>query len=67
MKENDPENGFMYKNENEEEKANKYYCFDASSISESSFISALDCLIQQAKADEQDKPCYDDCQNRVCE
>lgn len=44
----------------------KWFCFkvDANTTPEI-FTSMLDCLIHQAKADEQNKPCCDDCQNKI--
>lgn len=46
----------------------EYYCFRVDENTTSDiFTKMLDCLIHQVEADEQNKPCYDDCQNKICE
>lgn len=45
-----------------------YYCFKVDENTTSDiFTKMLDCLIHQVEADEQNKPCYDDCQDKNCE
>ena len=63
FKERDKDNRTTDKGTDEDE----YYCFrvDKNTTSES-FTKMLECLINQYEADKQNKPCYDDCQNKIC-
>ncbi len=46
----------------------EYYCFRVDeNTTQKSFTEMLYCLIQQAQADKQNKPCYDDSKNKICE
>ena len=51
----------------EETTENKnWFCFRVDeNTTPDSFTEMLDCLIHQAEADEQNQPCYDDCQNKI--
>lgn len=51
----------------EETTENKnWFCFRVDeNTTPDSFTEMLDCLIHQAEADEQNKPCYNDCQNKI--
>lgn len=43
-----------------------HFCFRVfENTTPESFTEMLDCLIHQAEADEQNQPCYDDCQNKI--
>lgn len=67
MKDEDPTDGFMYKDKNAIEETQKYYCFSASNFDISNtadFTQSLDNLIAQAYPDESDKNCCDDCQTK---
>ena len=45
-----------------------YFCFRVDENTTSDiFTKMLDCLIHQAEANKQNKPCYVDCKNKVCE
>ena len=50
------------KNENASENIERYYCFDANNVNNSSiFENMLNCLIQQSSAKDNGKSCFDMC------
>lgn len=70
LMENVMENDWTYKkrpNHTSTDEDN-YYCFKVDENTTSDiFTKMLDCLIHQVEADKQNKPCYDDCQDKNCE
>ena len=58
--------GKKLKNDEQADESGNTYCFKVDNEQEN-IVNNLDCLIAQATADEQNKPCYDSCQNKVCE
>ena len=58
--------GKKFKNNELADESGNTYCFKVDNEQEN-VVNNLDCLIHQAKADELNKPCYDDCQNKACE